>query len=65
MISKKALLLYEKVVGMALFPPPPPPSPCFADPLYLFTLFLFYLYSCANVIAKLITKAKAMPVIQN
>ena len=27
--------------------------------------FLFYLYSCANVIAKLITKAKAMAIIQN
>ena len=27
--------------------------------------FLFYLYSCANVIAKLITKAKAMAIVQN
>ena len=36
-----------------------------ADPVYLFTVFLFYLYFCANAIAKLITKAKAMAVIEN
>ena len=36
-----------------------------ADPVYLFTVYLFYLYFCANAIAKLITKAKAMAVIEN
>ena len=39
--------------------------PFYADLVYLFTVFFFYLYSCANVIAKLITKAKAMAIIQN
>ena len=34
-------------------------------PLPLHTVFLFYLYSCANIITKLITKAKAMAIIQN
>ena len=37
----------------------------YEDPVYLFTVFLVYLYSCANVITKLITKAKAMAIIEN
>ena len=60
MISKKALLLYQNVVGMAVCP-----QPLYADRVYLFTVFLFYSYSCANIAVKLITKAKAMTIIQN
>ena len=30
----------------------------YAGPVYLFTVFLFHLYSCANIISKLITQAK-------
>ena len=43
-----------------------PPSSCFfyVDLVYLFTIFLVYLYSSANIIAKLIAKAKAMAVIE-
>ena len=37
----------------------------YSDPAYLFTVFLFYLYYCANIIAKWITKAKALAIIQN
>ena len=33
--------------------------------VYWFIIFLFYLYSCANMIEKLITKAKAMATIEN
>ena len=40
-------------------------QPLYTDPVYLFTVFLFYLYSCSNIIVKLITKTKAMAVIQN
>ena len=59
MISKKAFLFCQKV---AL---PLCPLPLYADPAYLFTAFLFYLYSCADIIAKLITKAKAVAITQN
>ena len=70
MISKKALLLCQNVGAWPLChptpPPPPPPTlPLYAEPVYVFTVFLFYLYSCANIIAKLISKAKAMAIIQN
>ena len=37
----------------------------YADHVYLFTISLFYLYSCASMIAKLITKTKAVAIIQN
>ena len=60
MISEKAFLLCQKVLGMG-----PLPTPLYAGPVYLFTIFLFYLHSCANAIAKLISKAKAMAVIEN
>ena len=60
--SKKSFLLCQKVGDMALLPPLP--SYLYADPVYLFTVFLFYLYSCANIIAKLITKAKPMAIIE-
>ena len=60
MISKKVLFLYQKLAGMALCH-----QPLYADPVYLFAVFLFYLFFCANVIAKLITKPKAMTIIQN
>ena len=60
MISNKALLLYQKVGSMA----PLPPSPC-ARTLFTYLQYISYLYSCANIIAKLIIKAKAMAIIQN
>ena len=41
MISKKALVLYQNVVGMVPLPP-------------ALTVSLFYLYSCANITANLI-----------
>ena len=60
MISKKTFLLCQKVGGMALLP-----LLLYADSVHLFAIFLFYLYSFANIIAKLITKVKALAIMQN
>ena len=59
MISKKAFLLCQKVGAWLLCPFP------YTDPVYLFTVSLFYLYSCANLIVKLISKAEALASMQN
>ena len=37
----------------------------YADLVFLFAIFLCYLYSGANIIAKLIAKAIAMVIIEN
>ena len=58
MISKKAFLFCQKVGDMSPLPPP-----LYADPVNLLTVISFYLHSCANIIAKLITKAKAIAII--
>ena len=58
-ISKKAFLLCQKVGAWLLCPFP------YMDPVYLFTVSLFYLYSCANLIVKLISKAEALASMQN
>ena len=44
---------------------PSAPLLLYADPVYLFTVFLFHLYLCTNIITKLIAKANAIAIIQN
>ena len=51
--------------SLARLLPPYVRKPCLPVNLLTIFLFLFHLYSCANIIAKLITETKPVAIIQN